>query len=264
VPTFQRDGVDIHYEVEWAGPDLFLHTGGGGDLRMWRLAGYVAALTDHRLVLIDHRGHGRSGRPNRLEDHPIDTYVDDVLAIADRLGSARFSFFGYSGGADVGYRLAATHPDRVNAFIALGTPGGPEDSMADTADLATSVRAEGPTALMRGLRAAEPELPPWFGEQMFSTDPEMFALHLKAWAAWGGPWSELDRIVAPSLVVVGEREEGPDGPAGDHARALASRLRDGRAAVLPDLGHCMAFVRSDMVVPLVERFLDDAHGKERA
>jgi pimeloyl-ACP methyl ester carboxylesterase len=42
---------------------VLLH-GTSGSLQDWRGAGYVAALRgDHRLVLIDLRGHGQSDKP---------------------------------------------------------------------------------------------------------------------------------------------------------------------------------------------------------
>jgi pimeloyl-ACP methyl ester carboxylesterase len=108
MPTTDRSGVRIHYEVEGDGPPLILHTGGGGDLGMWRIAGYPAALADRQVILMDHRGHGASERPRTIEEHRIDRYVEDVVAVADDLDLATFSFFGYSAGASVGYRLAAT------------------------------------------------------------------------------------------------------------------------------------------------------------
>jgi hypothetical protein len=59
------------------------------------------------------------------------------------------------------------------------------------------------------------------------------------------------------LIVVGEREEGQDDAAAPNARHAATVMRDGRAVVLPGLGHGMAFVRADLVVPTVEAFLDE-------
>ena len=259
MPTVVSSGVQIHYEVEGDGPPLILHTGGGGDLRMWRLAGYTEGLSGHRLILMDHRGRGRSDHPTQIADHDIDRYVEDVLAVADDSGSERFSFFGYSAGAAVGYRLAAKHPERVLSLIGLGAVGSPgeEDNGADTA---ARIRREGSEALVRWLREDEPECPEWFADQMRSTDPEMLALTLEAWASWGGPWAEFANIEVPTLLVVGQLEEGDDETAGVNAKTAALEMRDGRAEVLPGVGHVMAFVRSELVLPAVRRFLD---GSER-
>lgn len=57
----------------------------------------------------------------------------------------------------------------------------------------------------------------------------------------------------PTLVTVGELEEAVTGENASRAVAL---MRDGRAVVLPGLGHVAAFVRSDLVLPHVLEFLD--------
>jgi pimeloyl-ACP methyl ester carboxylesterase len=255
MPTIERNGTRIHYEVEGDGPPLILHTGGGGDLRMWRLAGYADGLAGRRLILMDHRGRGQSDRPTGVAQHGIDEYVDDVLAVADAAGAERFDFFGYSAGAEVGYRLAARHPDRVAALVGLGAIGGPDEDRGGSGDIAARVRREGAETLVSWLREDEPELPEWFADQMRSTDPEMFALTLEAWAAWGGPWAEFERIRSPTLLIVGQLEEGDDATAGANATTATLEMRDGRAEVIPGVGHCMAFVRSDLVLLPMRAFL---------
>jgi pimeloyl-ACP methyl ester carboxylesterase len=256
--TVDRSGVTIHYEVEGTGPPLVLHTGGGGDLEMWRLAGYPQGLAGRQLILIDHRGHGRSDRPRDLAQHRIDEYVDDVVAVADAAGAERFGFFGYSAGATIGYRLAARHADRVDALIGLGTMGAQSDWRRDDdgdAAFAEQIRREGSDALVRLLRDQEPDVPDWFAGQMRDTDPEMFALQIEGRGSWPGPWAEFASIAAPALIIVGQTEEGDDHSAEAHAREAAATMRDARVAVVPELGHVMAFVRSDLVLPPVREFL---------
>jgi pimeloyl-ACP methyl ester carboxylesterase len=259
MPSIDRSGIRIHYEVEGDGPPLILHTGGGGDLRMWRLAGYTEGLAGRRLILMDHRGRGRSDRPPGVHEHAIDHYVDDVLAVADDAGADRFGFYGYSAGAMVGYRLTAEHPERIASLIGLGAVGSPADQ-DDSLDVAARVRREGSEALVGWLREEEPDIPEWFAEQMRSTDPEMFALTLEAWTSWEGPWAEFPRIETPTLIVVGQLEEGDERSAGTNAAAAAAIIPSGRAEVLPGLGHVMAFVRSDLTLARVRAFLLETDG----
>jgi pimeloyl-ACP methyl ester carboxylesterase len=254
MPTTTNGDVRIHFEVEGDGPVVVLHTGGGGDLRMWRLAGYAEGLDGYTRVPMDHRGHGGSDRPADLEEHDIDRYVEDVLAVADAAGAGRFAFFGYSGGAMIGYRLAAEHGDRLAALIALGAVGSPDDQAADQRDVAADLRRHGIGSLVDALLGDEPDLSPWFIEQMRSTDAEMLALQLEGSAAFS-PWDAFARIIVPTLVVVGELEEGPDGAAARHARTAVDLVPGGRFAVLPGLGHGGAFERSDLVLAQVRPFL---------
>ena len=104
MPSVELDGVRLHYSDSGAGPCVFWNTGGGGDGRMWSLAQYTAALPTYRHLALDHRGHGRSDRPTRLEEHRIEEYVADVLAVLDHAGVDRAVFVGYSAGGTVGLR----------------------------------------------------------------------------------------------------------------------------------------------------------------
>ena len=68
MPTIDRDGVPIHYELHGPpgdnshAPPILLSHGYGATSRMWD--GQVAAFADrYRLVLWDMRGHGQSGDP---------------------------------------------------------------------------------------------------------------------------------------------------------------------------------------------------------
>jgi pimeloyl-ACP methyl ester carboxylesterase len=67
-----NDGVKIHYESEGEGPAILMHTGAGGDSRIWRDAGYVRGLVGFRKILMDQRGRGLSDRPNTIESHSIE------------------------------------------------------------------------------------------------------------------------------------------------------------------------------------------------
>ena len=51
MPTIGHGETTIHYEVEGSGSTLVLHTGGGGGLRMWRMAGYTEGLPGRRIAV---------------------------------------------------------------------------------------------------------------------------------------------------------------------------------------------------------------------
>jgi pimeloyl-ACP methyl ester carboxylesterase len=92
--------------------------------------------------------------------------------------------------------------------------------------------------------------PDWFLQQMASTDGEMFALEILGSALWHGPWSVLEDIHCPVLMLVGELED----PEGDNPRA-ASRMADARCVTFPGLGHIGAYVRSDLALAEAVPFL---------
>lgn len=233
----------IHYEVEGDGFPLVLHTGGGGDLRMWQMAGYTDGLGDYRLVLVDHRGRGKTP--------PADSYTPadmagDVIEVVDSLELDRFAFWGYSLGARVGYELAATAPERVAALVGQGGVEGPDDdTAADWHETAAAVRAEG----LRALLGDEPA-PAWLIDQLCETDDEVFARSCEDFAGWS-PWPLFSQISAPTLIVAGELEA-------ENIDSAVAALPSAESVILPALGHIDGWARSDLVLPPTRRFLAQA------
>ena len=232
----------IHHEVEGSGFPVVLHTGGAGDLRMWRTAGYVDGLDGFRVVLVDHRGHGRT--PPARSYTPADMAAD-VLEVANSLGLERFAFWGYSMGARVGYELAATAPERVAALVAQGGVEGPDEGPADWHETAAFVRENG----VRGLLGEAPG-PAWLLDHLCETDDEVFARSCEDFAGWS-PWPLFPRIQAPVLVVAGEDES-------EHLTEAAAAMPRGEWEILPGLGHIDGWARSDLALPRVRRFLAEA------
>lgn len=104
-------GVQIHYQVEGSGPPLVLLHGSFGSLDDWRDFGYVAALrADRTLILMDARGHGKSGRPLEPQEYALALRANDVVAVLDDLGISRADYVGYSMGAWTGTGLRVTLP----------------------------------------------------------------------------------------------------------------------------------------------------------
>lgn len=253
MPTVLRDGVELFYTDEGHGPVVLLHTGGGGDHKMWSMAGYPAHLNGFRLIGLDHRGHGRSGRPTEPAAHRVEEYVADLVAVLDHAGVDRCAILGYSGGASVAYRTAAAHPTRVWGVVAIGNVPTAADAEADPAgprEWAAEVRRTGMRAAMQGLASTEAEPPPgWLLDNLATTPAEMFALLLEAWGG-DSSWGDLDRIECPVLLVCGAEESQDPEPA-----TAARQCRAGRAVVLPGYGHLQTFWHAETTGPLVAEFL---------
>lgn len=254
MPYVNRAGVRLYYEDAGSGPVVLLHTGGGGDGRMWELAGYTAALAGYRTLLMDHRGHGRSDCPAGLAAHRMSEYAADVIAVLDDAGADRAALVGYSAGASVAYAVACRHPGRVGAVAGIGAVGAPAgEHDADVAAQVAGIRAEGMRAAMERIAAQEPQEPPhWLLDNLAGTDAEMFALLVEAWAREPGSWADFPAIQAPALIICGENEE-PD--AARHARLAAQTLPHGSVAILSGLYHLQAFWRTDLSCPPLTRFL---------
>ncbi len=114
MPQANNDGLSIHYEVEGEGPPLVMHHGSFGSLDDWRDFGYSDALKDrHQLILMDSRGHGKSGKPHDPAMYGLASRASDVIAVLDDLGSRKADFMGYSMGGWIGFGLAKYGPQSL-------------------------------------------------------------------------------------------------------------------------------------------------------
>ena len=113
------DGLRLHC-VDWgeAGrpPVLFLH-GGGQTARTWDLA-CLALRQEFHCLALDQRGHGDSEWSYSFNYDPED-HVRDAVGLLDTLRIERAAVVGMSMGCINGMKLAASHPDRVTAFVAV-------------------------------------------------------------------------------------------------------------------------------------------------
>src|SRR5215207_11665826 len=105
MPSVERDGVRIHYEVVGAGPPVVLLHGAAGDSTMWRHACYVDGLDGFSRVLVDSRGHGLSDGPGDEAAYRLEEYVEAVI---DALGAPSVVLWGYSSGAHVAAAVAGS------------------------------------------------------------------------------------------------------------------------------------------------------------
>lgn len=88
MPSIDRHGVEIYYEVHGQGPVVLMSHGYGATSAMWR--GQLEALgEDHTLVTWDLRGHGQSGSPEDESEYSARRTVEDMAAILDALGGPR-------------------------------------------------------------------------------------------------------------------------------------------------------------------------------
>jgi pimeloyl-ACP methyl ester carboxylesterase len=251
VPIVERQGIRLYYADHGSGPAVLFHTGGGGDGRMWELAGYTEAMRGYRHLLLDHRGHGRSDQPVGLAAHAIGEYVADVIAVLDHASIDRAVLVGYSSGADVLYRTAAAHPDRCIALVGIGAVPTPFDEPGPSLERAADVRQAGMRAVMQGVAAQESEpAPEWFIENLAETPADMFAHMLEAWADTPSVLADFAAITAPTLLICGENEVAD----GDVARVVAL-LADGSAVVMPGFGHLQTFWHIEKTAPAIVKFL---------
>jgi pimeloyl-ACP methyl ester carboxylesterase len=112
-------GAPIHYRV-WGKPDLpglVLVHGAGAHSGWWdHIAPYLSL---HRVAALDLSGHGDSGHRPAYE---VETWADEIAAVAAAQGMHRALVVGHSMGGRVAVTAGVRHPDTVAAVASIDTP----------------------------------------------------------------------------------------------------------------------------------------------
>lgn len=103
-----------------APPVILLH-GFPESHRTWR--GLAPLLEDEfRLVMPDQRGFAGSDRPQDVDEYRADTLVDDIFALAEALGIARFTLVGHDWGGAISWPAALRGDPRLTRLAVINAP----------------------------------------------------------------------------------------------------------------------------------------------
>src|SRR4029453_9374545 len=110
---FDSTGVRIRYVDQGQGPPVVLVHGYTGNIeRHWIATGVFANLVkDHRVIALDCRGHGKSGKPTDPKAYGAEM-AQDIVRLLDHLKIRRAHVVGFSMGAMIAGRLLITDADR--------------------------------------------------------------------------------------------------------------------------------------------------------
>lgn len=109
------DGTRIAYELGGRrdGEPLLMIQGLGADARGWRMQHGLGSR--FRLIMVDNRGVGRSGRPDAPYD--LEVMAADAMAVLDHAGHGSAHVMGASMGGIISQVVAVRHPDRVRSLV---------------------------------------------------------------------------------------------------------------------------------------------------
>jgi pimeloyl-ACP methyl ester carboxylesterase len=247
MPFVEREGVQIHYEMEGDGPPIVMQHGLTLAIDCWRLFGYADTLRKkHRLILIDARGHGASGTPDDLGECTTELMAGDVLAVMDACGVDRAHYCGYSMGGWIGFLLANLAPERFLSMMIGGAHCHADDLSGFRATL-----AKGMGAWIDLCEASMGALPKELKDHYLALNPKP----LEAIVKHDRPdlSGVIGKMKMPCLIWVGARDARAE-----KARRCATQLARAEFVSLPGLDHIQAFARGDLVLPAITRFLAQA------
>ncbi len=119
---FDSNGVQIYFEEHGGGePVVLVHGFASRAENNWGATNWFTALAPHyRVVALDCRGHGKSGKPHDSAAYGGEIMGEDVIRLMDHLGIKRTLIMGYSMGGRIVTGLLMSHPERLRAAVLGG------------------------------------------------------------------------------------------------------------------------------------------------
>jgi pimeloyl-ACP methyl ester carboxylesterase len=118
--SFDSNGVKIRYVTEGAGEPVVLLHGWMSDSTMWGRDASgntkLSPLDGFQLIAMDCRGHGKSDKLYDPAKYGVEM-AEDVVRLLDHLKIKKAHLIGYSMGAFIAGKVAASHPERLLSII---------------------------------------------------------------------------------------------------------------------------------------------------
>lgn len=252
--------MQLNYECQGSGDPVILIHGLFGDLD--NLKSISRSLTDsYTVVNLDVRNHGQSPHCDAMSYAAM---AEDVIAIADEQGFAKFHLLGHSMGGKIAMEIALRYPSRVRSLIVADIAPVVYDarnsSILDAlcsidvdslnsrqeADeqLAKSIETKGVRQfLLKNLRKNNDK---WFWRFNLS------GLQSNYTTLSGEPTGE-GQYIGPVLFIRGEKS---DYVTSEHTDAIAQRFPAARPETIDGTGHWLHAEKPKEFNQLVSDFLD--------
>ena len=246
MPFAVNQNIRIRYEIEGHGPPLVLHHGFTGRLEMWKELGYIEHLRkSFKLIMLDSRGHGESDKPHDVAAYSLPNRVGDVVSVLDELGIGQAHFFGYSMGGWIGFGMLRYATERVSSVVI----GGAHPYRDRSWEVFSKVTGKNAEEFMVALETViEEPVPAEVRPLVLENDLEALVA-----AAQERPSLEdvLAKVEVPCLFFVGEADSRFEA-----VRDCAAQVPTARFISFPELTHVGCFLRSDLVSPIISKYLD--------
>jgi pimeloyl-ACP methyl ester carboxylesterase len=263
MPHADINGFSMHYQRHGdAGEPLVLVHGYTGDIGDWAPQIDEFSKT-HRVLVMDHRGHGASSAPSDRSTYTITQMAADIEAITAHAGFERYHLVGHSMGGCVAQEIALRRPERLLSV-----------TFHDTSHKFGTVRDERVRAWYeKRLRLAEEEgmeavanmpsrLPPaphapayraaYEKQRMTNMTVDGFVGAWNALQTWEGSTDRLAKITVPALVICGELDQGLL-PA---AKTIADRVPGALLEIIPEAAHSPQIERPELFNAILRAHLE--------
>ncbi len=262
--SFDSDGVPIHYVIsglDEAEPVVLIHGFAGNVTDPWSAIS-PSLEKDYRVIALDCRGHGRSGKPHEPEKYGVEM-VRDVVRLLDHLNIKKAHVVGYSMGAVIALNVAARFPERVLSVTLGGSGALGENRKEMMLELADSLeQGRGLRPFLMVMIADKRKLTPAFIKQvddvvLSANDPKALAAVVRGAMLPDTGLKLTDAQIAgiapPSLALIGAEDPVRSGV--DDMQKLHPGTR---VVVIAHSDHMNAWQKPEFLLEL-RKFLEAHH-----
>ena len=230
------NGVELFFDVygsslgpsgnELADKPVIVALHGGPGIDHSQFVPWLTPIADQaQLILVDHRGNGRSSRP-AVETRTLANMADDLEALRKTLGLGRIVVFGMSFGGMLALTYAVTYPDSVAGLIPCATAASNEAlerALDGMHELSSPEQREALARLRNGIVQSPADLDRVFGALalFYEYDPAktpgggfkpIADIDMLNWFFARDRWTydvrpKLANITAPTLVLTGRHDK---------------------------------------------------------
>ena len=257
------NGLKMYYEIYGKGdPVVLLHGSFMTITNNW--TGMIEQLSKSRQVIaVEMQGHGRTADIHR--DFSYENLADDVAALLDHLKIARVDVLGYSMGGGVAMQVAIRHADKVRKVVSISAVFRHDGWVKEAVEMFPRMEP----GMFKGspIEIEYRKLSPT-PDQFEAFIRRVIKMDIKPYDFGAG---NLKATKAPMLFIHGDA----DGVRLDHVSEMF-RLKgdeifgdmrprsDSRLAILPNTTHITLMDKLDVVVPMVNDFLEAQPQKKMA
>lgn len=262
------NGLNLYHEVYGelgtSKPPLLLIP--GAFMAADSMPDWVEAFARERAVIVfDQQGHGRT--PDTSREMSYEQFADDAAELLRALEVEHADVMGYSQGGGVALQLAIRHPAMVSKLVSMSATfrkdgwypavfesiGGltAKDFVGTAVEAAFKMHtpdAEAYDAYLEKMKVLN------VNDQNIS-DEEMRSISAKTMVIVG----DADGVTLEHALAMFKLRGGGDEEAA--ASGVLQKVPDARLVVLPAMSHIGLSGESELLVPLVSRFLDDVSPK---
>ena len=265
MPYVVSGDVKIYYEIRGTGPSLVLIEGLGYASWMWIMQ--VDDLSkDHKLIIFDNRGVGKSDKPNY--PYTMDMFADDLRVVLKEAEAEPAHILGVSMGGMIAQTFALKYPELVKSLILVSTHHGGPDIEPIPKETLQAIFGEPPPHIKTEKELYMYKMSYAFSEEWVKNNQETLERLVELRMREPQPWeaymnqahaavsfnasSEVSRIAVPTLIVHGDADRVV--PVAN-AFKLHSKLRNSRLVVFRGAGHLVIVERAAEFNRLVREFV---------